>query len=204
MKIILGSKSPRRKELLSQIIDDFEIRVPSIDEIRKKDEPSHDFAERMALEKGEAIVSGLEPYANSSYMVITADTVVAIENIILGKPASFEQAQEYLNLLSGKTHKVVTGITLISKNVSGSTKELTESETTNVKFKKLSSEEIKAYLSQIVYHDKAGAYAIQEKGKLIIEEFKGSLTNIIGFPLRKIFSMLINLNLTDECFLKNL
>ncbi|MCP4135498.1 MAG: septum formation protein Maf [bacterium] len=196
MKIILGSSSPRRKELLGQLIDSFEIISPDVDETHLPEESPDDFVLRMSREKGSCILSS--PAAENS-LIITSDTIVTIDGIILGKPAHKEDAVNILSMLSGKPHRVITGISLLvcdaNRNIS---RELTDMEATQVRFKKLSREQILAYLDRITYMDKAGAYAIQEFGDMIVEDVNGSISNVIGFPLGLFFSMLGSMNLLQE------
>ncbi len=188
-KIILGSSSPRRKEILKTIIPEFEIVKPEIDESIKSGEKPVNYAERISSEKAVSIRKSIT--TRDTVTIISSDTIVTIENTILGKPENYDHAREMLSLLQGKSHHVITALTLLICGEDGqSLKELTRHEKTSVKFRELENIEIERYLSLINYMDKAGAYAIQEHGDLIIRNVEGSVTNVIGFPLRLFFSMM--------------
>ncbi len=195
MKIILGSSSPRRKMLLEIISDDFIQISPNIDETVKKNEDSINYVTRISLQKLNAIKKDfLNLIPNNNYIILTSDTVVSIDNNILGKPKNFDDAKTMLKKLSGKKHHVITAITLnFKKNNTSET--ITDFLKTEVVFKKLNDSTINKYLSSINYLDKAGSYAIQENGALIISKTIGSLSNIVGFPMRLLLKMLISKNL---------
>jgi len=200
MNIILGSTSPRRKAILSGIFDSIKIIAPSIQENHLPSETPVNFSMRMSKDK---CLSILESYAFDGYpsLVITADTIVTIDNAIIGKPSDFNDAVRIISLLNGKMHKVITSLTLLA--IGSGTKPcgpVTSCAVTRVKFKNLSREEIVTYLETIEYMDKAGGYAFQEHGSMIIEQYHGSVTNIIGFPLRLFFAMVEELGLTDSLF----
>ena len=188
MKVILGSASPRRRELLGLIYSDFDVLVPDINEEIHNGESSADFAERMSREKMAAIMP-LCRDEKMPFIAVTADTVVSIDGKSIGKPVDFEDAKRILKLLSGRTHEVITGVTVFMKQKQGRGIMRTAHETTKVVFKKLDDAEISRYLSMTEYMDKAGAYAVQENGGLIIEKTFGSLSNVAGFPLRLFFRM---------------
>ena len=189
MRVILGSGSPRRRELLSLIYPDFDIIVPDINEEIRDGESSVGFAERMSREKMAAIMPFC-PDEEMSFLAITADTVVSIKGRSIGKPADFEDAKRILMILSGQTHEVITGITVFIKQRQKYNIMFTAHEVTKVTFKKLNNAEIIQYLNTIEYADKAGAYAVQENGELIIESILGSVSNVAGFPLRLFLRML--------------
>jgi septum formation protein len=201
MNIVLGSSSPRRKTILSGLFETFEIISPSVDERIQEFETPLDFSMRVSREKCAAILNSYTPMPRSETLVITADTIVALEDAIIGKPKNFNDALGILSLLNGKTHGVITCLTLA---VVGCGMEqgcpATGCEITKVRFKKLGREDIISYLDLIDYRDKAGGYAFQEYGDMIIENFHGSATNIIGFPLRLFFSMVGELELSDRLF----
>ena len=189
MKVILGSSSPRRRELLGLIYPDFDIVVPDINEEIYGGESSVDFAQRMSREKMTAIM----PFCRDGEMpslAVTADTVVSIDGRSIGKPADFEEAKSILAVLSGNVHEVITGLTVFMKLRHKYDVMLTAHETTRVVFKKLDDTGIIRYLNTIDYADKAGAYAVQEHGELIIEKISGSVSNVAGFPLRLFLRML--------------
>ena len=189
MKVILGSASPRRRELLGLIYPNFEILIPDINEEIRGGESSAGFAERMSREKMAAIMP-LCHNEKTPFLAVTADTVVSAGDESIGKPADFEDARRILKLLSGQVHEVITGVTIFMKQRHKYNIMLTAHEITKVTFKKLEDTEIIRYLNMIEYTDKAGAYAVQENGALIIERVVGSLSNVAGFPLRLFLRML--------------
>ncbi|MCL2025487.1 MAG: Maf family protein [Leptospirales bacterium] len=189
MKAVLGSASPRRSELLGLIYPDFDIVVPDIKEEIRGGETSVDFAERMSREKMAAVIS-LYLDKETPFFAVTADTVVSIKGRSIGKPANFKDAVRILAGLSGQAHEVITGITVFMKYRHKYDIMLTAHETTKVVFKKLDDAEIIRYLNMIEYMDKAGAYAVQENGELIIERVSGSVSNVAGFPLGLFLRML--------------
>ncbi|OHD63007.1 MAG: septum formation protein Maf [Spirochaetes bacterium RBG_13_51_14] len=200
MNVILGSTSPRRKSIVSGLVESFCVVPPSVDETHRPPESPTEFATRIA---GEKCASILESGAVESTpaLVITADTVVTVDGAIIGKPADFDDAVRIITLLSGRTHRVITGLTLHAVSSGGRVNHTrTGHETTEVRFKKLVPEEITRYLAANDYRDKAGAYAFQEQGHLIIAGYRGSVTNIIGFPLRLFFSMAAEMALIGEIF----
>ncbi len=169
--IILASQSPRRQELLKLITRDFEIKVSNVDEtLPDKITPKEAV---MYLSKIKA-----EPFADSNDIVIGADTVVALDGKILGKPKSEENAKEMLRFLSGRTHSVFTGVTLASGK-----KTKTFAVETKVKFFELTNEEIDAYIKTKEPFDKAGAYGIQGYGSLLVEKIDGDYFNVVGLPV---------------------
>lgn len=199
MNILLGSSSPRRKRIVASLVDDFSTAHPSIDETPMASEDPAAFAVRIAEEKCRAILeTGALPACPS--LVITSDTIVTIDGLVIGKPADFDDAVAMIARLNGRTHRVITALTLCAAERPGETRTVSGRETTEVLFKKLDREGIIRYLGAIDYRDKAGSYAFQEHGGMIVERFRGSATNIIGFPLRLFFSMLSDLGLVDRVF----
>lgn len=172
--LILASKSPRRRELLSLITTDFVIKSADVDETLPKG-----ISPRKAVEYLSKIKA--EPFENGVDMVIGADTVVAVDDVILGKPADRQQAFEMLRVLSGKCHSVFTGVTIIKPEIS-----ITFSVETRVKFFDLTDEEINAYVSTGECDDKAGAYGIQGKGSLLVEKIDGDYFNVVGLPVSRL------------------
>ena len=162
-----------------------------------------DFTERVSREKMDYILGSLEP-GKDRELIITSDTIVTIDDLILGKPSDFTDAMRKISLLNGRTHRVVTGMTLCVRNgaVQDPVTMLTALEATEVTFKNLSRDGLKEYLDSIEYMDKAGAYAFQENGRMIVESFRGSVTNVIGFPLRLLFRMLHELDITGPVLLQ--
>ena len=189
MRVILGSGSPRRRELIGLIYPDFDVVVPNINEKAHSGETSVSFTERMSREKMAAIM----PFCRDEempFLAITADTVVSINGRSIGKPADFEDARRILKVLSAQTHEVITSVTLFMKQRRKYDIMLTAHETTKVVFTKLNDADIIRYLNMVEYMDKAGAYSVQENGEFIIEKIVGSISNVAGFPLRLFLQML--------------
>lgn len=181
-KIVLGSKSPRRKDLLEGAGIEFSIRTKDTDESYPDTLPLFEVPVYIATNKANALKTEL---ANDE-LLICADTVVIIENSILGKPDSEQDANSMLKLLSGKTHNVVTGVVITSKE-----KTTSFSVTTEVTFKQLSSEEISYYITTFQPFDKAGSYGIQEWiGYIGISSIKGSFFNVMGLPIYEVYEAL--------------
>lgn len=172
--LILASKSPRRRELLSLITADFEIKSADVDETLPEGISPQEAVLHLSKIKA-------EPFNNGIDTVIGADTVVAVDGKILGKPADRVQAAEMLKSLSGKYHSVFTGVTVIKPEQS-----VTFSVETKVKFFDLSDEEIYSYIATGECDDKAGAYGIQGKGSLLVEKIDGDYFNVVGLPISKL------------------
>lgn len=179
MKIILGSSSPRRKELLSLLSGNFTVMKPEIDESPLPGELPQQYSERITQEKAESL-SGTLP---SDSLLICADTIVTIHNRILGKPSSLEEALTMLMSLSDKVHTVMTSLVLLHSSSDSSKRMLCSTEKTMVHFKRLSERTALSYLDKINYQDKAGSYAIQEHGSMLIKSVSGSASNVMGFPM---------------------
>jgi septum formation protein len=197
VKIVLGSSSPRRKEILSNIIDNFDICIPQVDEDIGYGENPLDYSNRISREKVEYIREA-NLSNGESRLIISCDTVVTIDKMIIGKPRDYEDALKKIGILNGKTHRVISSITLSLEREN--TQMITGSEITEITFKNLSRDEMIQYLNSINYQDKAGAYALQENGELIIKKIRGSVTNVIGFPLRLFFRLLSALNIVALVF----
>jgi septum formation protein len=198
MKIILGSSSPRRKIILQNLIDKFDICSPNIEEIALSKETPMQFSERISEEKGKSIFQNISNPSQS--LIISCDTIVTINSKIIGKPLDYQDAVNIIKTLNGNTHEVISSITLL--HIDGvKTRNITDSEVSRITFKKITNNDIMDYLKKIDYSDKAGAYAVQEHGDSIIHSIEGSITNVIGFPVRLFFKMLSKLNLLDEIFL---
>jgi len=182
-KIILGSASPRRQELLKSLGIDFEIRISNTDENYPLHLSAEKVTEFLAVQKSENLSTALK----ANEILITADTIVVKGDRILNKPKDKLEAKEMLQFLSGDKHKVITSVCLSSKNK----QEVFTSET-EVHFKILSIEEIDYYIKEYQPFDKAGAYGIQEWIGLIgIEKIKGSYCNVVGLPVVKLYQNLI-------------
>ena len=196
MEIVLGSSSPRREGILKSIYPDITISPPSIIEEQLPDEVPETFARRISHEKALDVLKSLNKNSNEK-LLITADTVVAIGEKTLGKPRDYSDAKAMLKLLCGNKHKVISGLTLIHITTDQNIIKSGNEETT-VTFKPLSEKEIDTYLSLIDYRDKAGSYACQEYGDIIIQQIDGSLSNVIGFPLRLYYRFLFDMGIVDK------
>lgn len=182
-KIILGSSSPRRSDILKQLNLKFEIIPSSYVEPHDQTVFSYDFVEKLAFNKALDVAKKI----NEPALVIGADTIVVINNKILGKPQNKNEAYKMLKTLSGKTHFVVTSIAVInSENLNSKIK----STTTHVTFENLTDEQINYYIDNYKPYDKAGAYGIQELPEGFIKKVKGELDNVIGLPSKTLLELL--------------
>ena len=180
--IILGSASPRRKELLTDLGLIFSIQTTNKEETFSRLLKQEEIAEFLAKQKSEFLSEDLQ----QNDLLITADTIVSFKNELLNKPKNKEEAFRTLKKLSENTHKVITGVCLKSKN-----KEIVFSATTLVTFNSLSEEEIHHYINKYNPYDKAGAYGIQDWiGKIGINNINGSYTNVVGFPISELYQHL--------------
>ena len=179
-KIFLASKSPRRRELLQLLRVPFTIlNIGGIDESHPDDIPLTDVPQYISDKKAEVYRSRLQ----DKELVITADTMVISGNHILGKPMDGEDAVRMLLLLAGKTHQVVTGVTIVTRDFKKSF-----STVTDVTFAEISEEEIRYYVSNFQPFDKAGAYGIQEWiGAVAVSGINGSFYNVMGLPVHRLF-----------------
>lgn len=196
MKLILASSSPRRRELLGTITSSFEIVIPDIDEDAGHGESPLRYAERMATQKASAVRTDSCDTGAAPCLIVACDTIVTIDNRIIGKPRDFSDAFSTLKRLSGRTHRVITSLSLRIENTYPET--VTASEITNVTFRGLSDDTITGYLNMIHYRDKAGSYALQEHGDMIIAAVSGSVSNVIGFPLRLFLRMTQEKKILDD------
>lgn len=192
MKIVLGSGSPRRRQILESLGCMISIFPPDVDESRHDDEPPESYVLRVLKEKTGFILD--QHRSAGDAIIITADTIVTIDGIILGKPVSRDDAVSMLARLSGRSHRVITGI-CIAIVEDGVTSIHTALEHTTVIFRELDDAVIGHYLNITDYADKAGSYAIQDNGDMIVKSVCGSMTNVIGFPLRLFYSMLVKAGL---------
>lgn len=175
-KIILASTSPRRKEIFSKLKLPFSIKPSDYKEDMSLNLPAEKLVVRLAAEKAKAVA---KKYKNS--VVIAADTFVVFNKKHLGKPKTAAKARAMLKLLSGKKHYIITGVAIVD---SGSGKIASFYEKTFVKFAKLSQKTIDAYIKTGEPLDRAGAYAIQERGALLVEKIEGDFYNAVGLPLK--------------------
>lgn len=185
-RVILGSGSPRRKELLAMLDIDFEVRsAGDVDESYPADLPAEEVPLYLARKKSNAFLSGLR----ENELVITADTVVICDNNVLGKPADSEEAFRMLKMLSGRKHAVVTGITVATREI-----QISDTAITEVEFAPLSDEIIREYIGRYRPLDKAGAYGIQEWiGAVAVKGINGSFYNVMGLPLHLLTTLLLRI-----------
>lgn len=182
-EIVLASASPRRKELLRQLIgDNFKIVPGSYHEKPQPEMEPIDLIIHNSREKAREIASVI-----SSGIVIAADTVVLCDEKILGKPHTEDKAREMLRQISGKKVHVITGLTVM--DIDGN-RQTSTSETTDVMIKQMSDAEIEAYVKTAEPIDKAGAFAIQGKGAIIVERIEGDYFNVVGLPLFRLNKIL--------------
>lgn len=170
--LILASQSPRRRELLGRIGLEFTVRVADIDETMDANDPPQTAVAKISAKKAAAVEAGADD------AVLAADTIVVAEGSILGKPKDTADAARMLRLLSGRTHQVMTGVTVRR----GETSE-TRVEVTDVTFRSLSDAEIAAYIATGEPMDKAGAYGAQGLGSIFISGLRGDYFNVVGLPL---------------------
>jgi septum formation protein len=182
MQLILGSKSPRRKELLALLGCQFEIRTKETDESYPETLSIEEIAPFIAHKKARDLL----PTLSTDEVIICADTIVVLGNQILGKPENAQHAIEMLSSLSGKEHQVITGVVIASIS-----KKVVFSVQTLVQFKELSIANIEQYVATNQPFDKAGSYGIQEFiGAIGIERIQGSYNNVVGLPTAEVFEAL--------------
>lgn len=179
MELILASASPRRRELLEQIGVKFTIEVSAVEEVIDPTQSPAEQVQSLALQKAQAVA-----VHHTDGVVLGADTIVVNQGRILGKPQTEAEARDMLAGLSGKWHQVMTAVALVDAEDSKRT--WTSVETTNVKFRELTKEEIAAYIATGESMDKAGAYGIQGYGALLVERIEGCYNNVVGLPLQQV------------------
>jgi septum formation protein len=179
-KLVLASGSPRRAEILERAGWSHEVIVAGIDESLKPDESAAAYVQRLARSKAEAVAQKLE-----EGLVLGADTTVVIAGQILGQPQDDADARRMLRLLNGKWHEVLTGVALVRVG----RESRVDYETTRVRFAEMSKSEIDWYVSTREPFGKAGAYGIQGKAALFIEEIEGDYFNIMGLPIRLVYEL---------------
>ncbi|GGA85518.1 Maf family protein [Ornithinibacillus halotolerans] len=180
--IILGSTSPRRKELLELANIQFSIRKQEVDESVISTPNPAERAEQLAIHKGKHI-----PFENSNEIILTADTVVSLNGNIYGKPANKDEAYKMLSNLSGNVHEVYTGVSLQSH-----VKQFSFVEKTSVEFWPLNDQEILDYIKTEDPFDKAGAYGIQSEGAILVKQIIGDYYNVVGLPIARLVRELKN------------
>jgi septum formation protein len=190
-KFILASASPRRKELLELVGLEFEVVPGDVDEDFHETETPRDHVMRLSREKALA-VSAIYPDA----WVLGADTIVLVNGEILGKPRTKDEAREMLRKLSGRSHRVLSGFTVLKKTGGAVFTDAVES---MVVFKNLSADEIEWYVGTDEPYDKAGGYAAQGMGASLIREIRGSYTNVVGLPLCEVVDALRQMGAVRCC-----
>ena len=182
-KIILASRSPRRQQLLLELGLKFDVVIKEYKEIYPEGLTGEEIARYVAHEKAACFKNDI----SDNEIVITADTIVWCNNKVLGKPLNHKDAERILNEISGNTHEVITGVSLLSRS-----KELTFSDSTKVTFEPMTSKEISYYIDKYKPYDKAGAYGIQEWiGIIACSHIDGSYFNVVGLPVQKLYKELI-------------
>ena len=193
MSIILASASPRRKEILEMTNLKFKVITSDVEEIISENENPKQVTMRLAFEKAMSIAK-----ENEKSIIIGADTVVVIDNEILGKPKDENEAFQMLKKLSNNTHEVITGISVIDISQN---KKYIDNVVSKVTFKSLSEQDICDYINTKESIDKAGAYGIQGYGSMLVKKIDGDYLNIVGLPLSKLSEILksnFNINLFTE------
>ena len=176
--LILASASPRREELLRQLSLDFKVVPAAVAEIHREQMTAGELSQVNAYRKARAVAKRF-PDA----LVLGADTLVYLETTLFGKPATLEEAYQMLERLQGRTHHVITGLCLLHLRQH---RQEVFAESTAVTFHPLDEVKIRRYLNRVNPLDKAGAYAIQENGDLIVEKIAGSYTNVVGLPMERL------------------
>jgi septum formation protein len=191
MKLILASSSPRRAEILRNAGISFTVLSSAVDETAIPGETPQQHVQRLADAKGELVAAR----AIGPSIIISADTVVVLDGQILGKPRSTDEARHMLELFSGRTHSVVTGVTVLRLPEMDRRQFV---ETTLVHFNKIPGDEISRYLASAEPYDKAGAYAIQGRAGRYIPRIEGCYFNVVGLPLARVVSTLHELGWSEE------
>lgn len=186
--LILASKSERRAQILRAVGWPFEAIAANVDETREPSEGAVSYVERLAREKAQTVAAGVP-----GGLVLGADTVVVIDDEILGQPRDEEDARRMLRLLRDKWHEVVTGVALVPAGQLGRSQ--VDHEVTRVRFVEMSDEEMEWYVATGEPMDKAGAYAIQGRAALFIEEIEGDYFNIVGLPVRLVYDLVRKIEL---------
>ena len=182
-KLILASGSPRRAEILTAVGWEYEKQVADIDETELPGEKPEDYVRRLAREKAEAVAESF-----TDALILGADTIVVIENRVIGKPKDLTDARRMLKLLSGNWHEVLTGVALV-KNREGTSETKVDLQRTRVKFAELSDAEIEFLVEKGEPLDKAGAYAVQGRAALFIDGLEGDYWNVVGLPVRLVYEL---------------
>lgn len=189
-RIVLASGSPRRKEILTQIGAMYDVIVSDCDESTSCTEPA-ELVKELSYKKAEAVAKDM----TGSVIVIGADTVVAYDGTILGKPKDDADAERMITMLSGDVHQVYTGVSLIIKEENGESKTITFAECSEVEVESLDKRQIEAYIATKEGTDKAGSYAVQGIFAAHIKGIKGDYFNIVGLPVAGIYKRLYDVGI---------
>tara|TARA_B100002051_G_C16744737_1_gene646724 strand:- start:5002 stop:5586 length:585 start_codon:yes stop_codon:yes gene_type:complete len=189
LKIILASKSSRRKHLLSRVLNNFKVIDSKLDESKVKIEKPSKYCKKLAQLKARKIAQN-----HSNDIIIGADTIVYFKKKILGKPKDYNEAFNMLKKLSGQTHTVYTGVSILSINQNLN---VNFSEKTNVTFYEISDNQIDLYITNNNPYDKAGSYGIQDGSQLFVKSINGNYENVIGLPISKIYRYFIELKVIN-------
>lgn len=192
VKYVLASGSPRRRELLEQLGLEFEIAVASGEEVIKGTQPADIVRELSRQKADEAAERFSDAYKNDTCVIIGADTIVAFENEIMGKPRDVEDAVRMLTKLAGNVHQVYTGVTLVILE-NGARRYVTFYEKTDVSMYPMTQEQLRAYVATGEPMDKAGAYAIKGKCAAFIKSINGEYNNVVGLPVARLVQELLAL-----------
>ncbi|MFW7379532.1 MAG: Maf family protein [Oligoflexus sp.] len=194
-QVILASASPRRRDLLLQLGLDFDIKIPAIEEKRLDREAPAAYVRRNSKEKAMAILESLDfSHLTKPPLIISADTVVTLDDLILEKPGSVEHAQEMLQSLSGRAHQVISAFCLVLPEANQEPLIYNEVVRTKVEFRVLSSDDIQSYIATGESFDKAGAYGIQGFANVFVRKIEGSYTNVVGLPMTQLWEAIQDLS----------
>tara|TARA_Y100000996_G_scaffold198358_1_gene155585 strand:+ start:2316 stop:2900 length:585 start_codon:yes stop_codon:yes gene_type:complete len=189
LKIILASKSSRRKHLLSRILNNFKVIDSKLDESKVKIEKPSKYCKKLAQLKARKIAQN-----HTNDIIIGADTIVYFKKKILGKPKDYKEASNMLKKLSGQTHTVYTGVSILSINQNLN---INFSEKTSVTFYQISDNQIDWYIANNNPYDKSGSYGIQDGSQLFVKSINGNYENVIGLPISKIYRYFIELKVIN-------
>lgn len=184
-KLILASASPRRSEILSFVGWEFEKHSADIDESVLENEKPAEYVQRLAAAKALAVAGKF-----FDKPVLGADTIVVIDEKIIGKPKDLAEAKEMLKLLAGRWHEVLTGVAIVTQDVKKNIETVVAVQKTRVKFAELSEQEIEFLVMKGSPLDKAGAYAVQAQAALFIEKIEGDYWNVVGLPVNLIYKLM--------------
>ena len=185
MKIILASQSARRRDILENLGIKFDIKVSQVDESMSPELSAGENVEAVSMRKAAAVEKELGILPEDDTLIIASDTVVVCDGVILGKPRDKVHATEMMRMLSGRRHSVISGIALIYRG-----KQVSAHEETEVEFRRLTDNDIEAYVSTDEPYDKAGGYGIQDKAAIFVRGIHGDYLNVVGLPVYRLFRLL--------------